>query len=67
LPEDENSRPGENMTAESMVAITAVQQLSYVGNGPVGYWGVSMGTRFGVSLVTEDSRIKAAGRGLGCL
>ncbi|MDP3516613.1 MAG: alpha/beta fold hydrolase [Pseudohongiella sp.] len=64
LPEDENSRPGENMTAESMAAITAVQQLSYVGDGPVGYWGVSMGTRFGVPLVAKDSRIKAAVLGL---
>ncbi|MDO9475184.1 MAG: alpha/beta hydrolase [Pseudohongiella sp.] len=64
LPEDESARPGENMTAESMAVISAVQQLPDVGEGPVGYWGVSMGTRFGVPLIAEDARIKAAILGL---
>lgn len=53
-----------NMTAETMAAITTVQKLGNVGEGPVGYWGVSMGTRFGVPLVAEDQRIKAAILGL---
>ncbi len=57
-------RPSENMTAETMAAISAVQRLDHVGEGPVGYWGVSMGTRFGVPLVANDSRIKAALLGL---
>jgi dienelactone hydrolase len=57
-------RPGENMTAETMAAITAVQSLDHVGPGPVGYWGVSMGTRFGVPLVANDSRFQAALFGL---
>lgn len=57
-------RPPENMTAETMAAISTVQNLKYVGNGPVGYWGVSMGTRFGVPLVANDSRVKAALLGL---
>lgn len=55
---------GENMTAETMAAITAVQRLTHVGEGPVGYWGVSMGTRFGVPLIAEDSRFQAAILGL---
>jgi dienelactone hydrolase len=61
---ERRDRAEENMTAESMAAIDAVQKLSYVGDGPVGYWGVSMGTRFGVPLVASDSRFKAAVFGL---
>jgi dienelactone hydrolase len=53
-----------NMTAEWMATVDAVQKLDYVGKGPVGYWGVSMGTRFGVPLVAADSRIKASVLGL---
>ena len=62
-PADGSPR-GENMTAETMAAIDAVQQLADVGPGPVGYWGVSMGTRFGVPLIATDPRIKAALLGL---
>jgi dienelactone hydrolase len=58
------ARPQTNMTAEWMAAIDTVQQLDYVGKGPVAYWGVSMGTRFGVPLVAADSRIVAAVLGL---
>ena len=57
-------RRAENMTAETMAAISAVQDLDYVGQGPVGYWGVSMGTRFGVPLVANDDRFTAALFGL---
>jgi dienelactone hydrolase len=53
-----------NMTAEWMAAVDAVQKLDYVGKGPVGYWGVSMGARFGIPLVANDSRIVAAVLGL---
>jgi dienelactone hydrolase len=62
--DDENPRTSENMTAEWMAVFDAVQKLDYVGEGPVGYWGVSMGTRFGVPLVSADARIKAAVLGL---
>lgn len=58
------TRPPSNMTAETMAAISKVQALDYVGKGPIGYWGVSMGTRFGVPLVAEDKRIKVAVLGL---
>lgn len=66
LPDAESSEPrrAENMTAETMAAISAVQNLDYVGQGPVGYWGVSMGTRFGVPLVANDDRFTAALFGL---
>lgn len=34
---------------------------------PVGYWGVSMGTAFGVPLIATEPRIGAAVLGLGAL
>jgi dienelactone hydrolase len=51
-------------TAEWKAALDAVQKLPEVGQGPVGYWGVSMGTRLGVPLVAAEPRIKAAILGL---
>jgi dienelactone hydrolase len=53
-----------NMTAEWMATVDAVQEFEYVGKGPIGYWGVSMGTRYGLPLVANDSRIVAAVLGL---
>ena len=64
VEDDSEPRRSENMTAETMAAISAVQNLDYVGEGPVGYWGVSMGTRFGVPLVANDDRFTAALFGL---
>lgn len=49
-------------------ALDALQQYDVVGSdGPVGYWGVSMGTRIGVPLVAEEPRIVAAVFGLSGL
>ena len=44
--------------------LDALQAHRDVGTGPVGYWGVSMGTRFGVPLVAGETRITAAVLGL---
>lgn len=50
---------------EWKAALDALQSLDFVGNqGPVGYWGVSMGTHIGVPLVAEEPRITAAVFGL---
>jgi dienelactone hydrolase len=51
--------------AEWKAALDGVQQLDVVGaGGPVGYWGVSMGTRFGVPFVAAEPRITCAVFGL---
>jgi len=51
-------------TAEWQAVLTRVQELEYIGGGPVGYWGVSMGTRNGVPFVGNDERVDAAILGL---
>lgn len=52
---------------EWKAALDAVQKLDYVGDGPVGYWGVSMGTAIGVPFVASEPRVKAAVFGLSGL
>ena len=50
--------------AEWQATLDAVEALDDVGAGPTGYWGVSMGTIFGVPLVAAEPRIKCAVLGL---
>ncbi|WP_421931148.1 dienelactone hydrolase family protein [Phenylobacterium sp.] len=51
--------------AEWKATLDAVQGLDEIGAGqPVGYWGVSMGTRFGVPFVADEPRITCATFGL---
>jgi len=53
---------------EWKAALDAVQTLDFVGaGGPVGYWGVSMGTAIGVPFVAVEPRITAAVFGLAGL
>jgi pimeloyl-ACP methyl ester carboxylesterase len=48
--------------------LDALQKLDVVGSeGPVGYWGVSMGTAIGVPFVASEPRILAAVFGLAGL
>lgn len=54
----------EDMIADWKFAIDSVQALPEVGAGDLGYWGVSMGTIFGLPLVATEQRIKAAVLGL---
>ena len=50
---------------EWKAALDAVQTLDFVGaNGPVGYWGVSMGTSIGLPFVAGEPRITCAVFGL---
>jgi dienelactone hydrolase len=49
-------------------ALDAAQAFDFVGSGgPVGYWGVSMGTAIGVPFVAEEPRVTAAVFGLAGL
>jgi len=62
------ARRTEQAVPEWQAALETVQQLDYIGaEGPVGYWGVSMGTAIGVPFVAAESRIKCAVFGLAGL
>jgi dienelactone hydrolase len=69
-PLDDEQRKGMAKAAQYAVAewratLDALQRLDEIGTqGPVGYWGVSMGTRYGVPFVATDARIKCAVLGL---
>jgi len=53
---------------EWKAALDAVQALDFIGAaGPVGYWGVSMGTAIGVPFVAAEPRIACAVLGLAGL
>ena len=48
------------MTADWQTTLKELQQLDEVGDGPLGYWGLSMGTMFGVPFVAATPEV---GRG----
>ncbi|HMF29737.1 MAG TPA: hypothetical protein VKE42_13245, partial [Candidatus Cybelea sp.] len=54
----------EDMLADWHTALGAVQAQEEVGRGPLGYWGLSMGTIFGAPLVAAEPRIRVAVLGL---
>ena len=46
---------------EYRAALTALQELPQIGpGGPVGFWGINMGTAIGVPFVADEPRITAA-------
>ena len=50
---------------EWKATLDALQALPEIGNeAPVAYWGVTMGTRYGVPLIASEPRIKCAVLGL---
>lgn len=52
------------MVEDWCAALDAAQTRPEIALGPVGYWGLSMGTRFGVPLIAAEPRIGAAVIGL---
>jgi dienelactone hydrolase len=60
-----NAVLAERAVPEWRATLDALQALDVVGpDGPVGYWGVSLGTRIGVPLAAAEPRITAAVFGL---
>jgi len=54
----------DDMLDDWRAVLDEVQCLADVGAGPVGYWGLSMGTIFGAPLVAAEPRIRVAVLGL---
>lgn len=50
---------------EWQAVLDAMQELAYIGVGPVGYWGISLGCGLGVPFVAAEPRGRAAVLGLG--
>lgn len=63
-PEWQREGSVEDMITDWKVALDFVQARPEVGVGPVGYWGLSMGTIYGAPLVGAEPRISAAVLGL---
>jgi dienelactone hydrolase len=61
---ERNSQATAEAVADWQATIDAVQKLDAVGDGPIGYFGLSMGTRFGIPLLAAERRISVAVLGL---
>jgi dienelactone hydrolase len=59
------TKAAQMAVAEWKATLDALQRLDEIGaQGPVAYWGVSMGTRYGVPFIASDPRIRCATLGL---
>lgn len=60
------SRPGttDDMLAEWQATLAGLRELDGLGDGPLGYWGLSMGTIYGIPFVASEPRVQAAVFGL---
>jgi dienelactone hydrolase len=54
----------ETMTADWTAALHELRKLDDVGTGPLGYWGLSMGTMFGTPFVAATPDVRCAVFGL---
>ncbi len=60
-----NAELAANAVPEWRAALDALQDLDGIGaDGPVGYWGVSLGCAIGIPLAVAEPRIAAAVFGL---
>ena len=60
------SRDGsvDDMVTDWQAALDGLRAVEGIGDGPIGYWGLSMGTIYGVPLVAAEPRIRVAVFGL---
>jgi dienelactone hydrolase len=61
---ERNAGATEQAVGDWRAAIDASRDVDPVPHGPIGYFGLSMGTRFGVPLIAAEPRISAAVLGL---
>ncbi len=54
----------ESMTADWTATLAGLRELDEVGDGPLGYWGLSMGTMLGVPFVAATPDVRVAVLGL---
>ena len=54
----------DSMTADWTTTRRELSELDEVGDGPLGYWGLSMGTMFGAPLVAATPDVRCAVLGL---
>jgi dienelactone hydrolase len=52
------------MTADWQATLAALREVDEVGDGPLGYWGLSMGTMFGLPFVAATPQVQVAVFGL---
>ncbi|MGH9197750.1 MAG: alpha/beta hydrolase [Acidimicrobiia bacterium] len=64
LSDEERRTLFRNMRADWSATIDALRELDEIGEGPTGYWGLSMGTVIGLPFVASEPRIDAAVLGL---
>lgn len=61
----DNAARAEQAVPEWQAALSALGECDHIGaGGPVGYWGVSLGSMIGLPLVAAEPRIDAAVLGL---
>lgn len=60
------SRPGgtDEVVAEWRATVEAIRGLDEVGDGPLAYWGLSMGTIYGLPFAAAEPRVQVAVFGL---
>jgi dienelactone hydrolase len=63
-PTDGNAPREPRMVREWKALLDELESQSDTSGGPYGYWGVSMGARYGIPLVATEPRISAAVLGL---
>jgi alpha-beta hydrolase superfamily lysophospholipase len=54
----------DDMVADWQATLAALRQLDDVGDGPLGYWGLSMGTIYGIPFTALEARLQVAVFGL---